>query len=147
MQGKNFNEIVSLIHKEDPRYAPGAYHFMRHALDYTLQSLGGQGKKPLNRHISGAELSEGIRAFAIAQYGPMSHALLREWGIGRTEDFGEIVFNLVEYGVFGKTDDDSRHDFKNLYDFHSAFVAPFEPAGGRQVRKNGKDSSHPATRS
>jgi uncharacterized repeat protein (TIGR04138 family) len=80
--------------------------------------------------VSGQELLEGIREFALEQYGPMTFALLEGWGLRRCEDFGEIVFHLVDYGVLGKTEQDRREDFAGGYDFREAFLRPFEPARG-----------------
>ncbi len=64
--------------------------------------------------MSGKELLEGIREYALNEFGPMTLALLREWGIHACEDFGNIVFNLVEHGVLAKTEEDTREDFKNV---------------------------------
>jgi uncharacterized repeat protein (TIGR04138 family) len=80
------------------------------------------------RHVSGQELLGGIRDYALAQFGPMTKMVFEEWGIKRCEDFGEIVFNMVEIGLLGKTDQDSREDFANGYDFDDAFRKPFLPA-------------------
>jgi hypothetical protein len=33
----------------------------------------------------------------------------------------------VEVGIFGKTDSDSIADFTDVYSFHDAFVAPYQP--------------------
>lgn len=127
MNNKDFNEVVHLIVKEDRRYEPGAYHFLRQALDYTLKKVSEREGAGTTRHITGRELAEGIRDFAIEQYGPMTRTLFNAWGIQRTADFGEMVFNLVDYKVFGKTDEDRREDFENLYDFEVAFDKPFRP--------------------
>jgi uncharacterized repeat protein (TIGR04138 family) len=81
------------------------------------------------RHVSGQELLAGIREFALAEFGPMAKTVLNSWGITRTEDFGEIVFNMVEIGLLGRTDKDSREDFANGYDFEEAFRKPFLPSG------------------
>jgi uncharacterized repeat protein (TIGR04138 family) len=78
-------------------------------------------------HVTGQQLLDGIREFALTQYGPMARTVLNEWGIRRCEDFGDIVFNMVEQGLLSKTDQDSREDFKGGYDFDSAFVWPFLP--------------------
>lgn len=127
MNGKNFTEVVQLIRRDDSRYDPGAYHFIRQALDYTLKKVREADGARATRHVSGVELSEGIRDYALEQFGPMSLTLLSEWGIRRTEDFGEIVFNLVEYEVFGKTEEDRREDFEGVFDFTDAFAKPFLP--------------------
>jgi len=128
MAPKNFHEVIHLIRKDDPRYELGAYAFMRQALDFTLARIREDENRPQHRHVSGQELCEGIRDYALEQYGPMAHTLLENWGIHSTEDFGQIVFNLVEFGIFGKTDTDSIEDFKQVYDFNTAFNKPFQPA-------------------
>jgi uncharacterized repeat protein (TIGR04138 family) len=38
------------------------------------------------------------------------------------------VFNLIEYNVFSKTENDRREDFSDIYTFEEAFVKPFLPA-------------------
>ena len=49
------------------------------------------------------------------------------WGLRSCEDVGNMVFNLVRIGVFGKTDEDTLESFRAGYDFQDAFVAPFRP--------------------
>lgn len=124
MHTKNFDEVVELIRKEDPRYEAGAYNFIRHALDHTLKKSS-EDKNPVSRHVRGPELLEGIREFALDQFGPLTLTVLNEWGIHQCRDFGHIVFNLVDYGLLGKTDQDSIEDFVEGYDFEEAFVIPF----------------------
>jgi len=128
MPGKNFHEVIQLIRKDDPRYESGAYVFMRQALDFTLRRIQEGEKSSKHRHVTGAELCEGIRDYALEQYGPMTRTLLEAWGIRGTEDFGHIVFNLVEFGIFGKTETDCLEDFNEVYTFKEAFEEPFRPA-------------------
>jgi uncharacterized repeat protein (TIGR04138 family) len=80
--------------------------------------------------VTGQQLLEGIREYALATYGPMAYFTLRDWGLRRGEDIGEIVFSLVEHGqgMFGKTEQDSRDDFKGGFDFATAFRQPFLPS-------------------
>ena len=131
MQDTEFAEIVALICKDDPRYGPKAYEFVRLGLDHTVKELrkreGARAER--SRHVSGKELLEGLRAFALDQYGPMTKIVLDSWGVRRCRDFGHIVFNLIEYKVFSKTDSDCPEDFADVYDFDEAFVKPFRPAG------------------
>jgi len=126
-----FMETVDAICKKDTRYDAESYGFVRAALDYSTKALKKQPTEGQRKHVSGQELLEGIRRFAIGEYGPMARSVLRTWGINRTEDFGEIVFNLVEAGKLGRTEDDSRADFADGYDFHSAFEKPFLPASAQ----------------
>jgi uncharacterized repeat protein (TIGR04138 family) len=79
------------------------------------------------RHITGQELLEGIRQFALNQFGPMAVTVLEEWGVRNSRDFGEIVFSMVEIELLAKTENDNRDDFNNGYDFTDAFRKPFWP--------------------
>lgn len=125
------DDILDSIRQRDPRYSLDAYHFVREALDHT-QKQQAKGRKAEPRHVTGQELTEGIRAFALDQFGPMAITVLDEWGVRSCEDFGEIVFNMIEARLLGKTDKDSRDDFKGGYDFHEAFRKPFLPSGAKQ---------------
>ena len=128
MHGINFDEELEKILAKDPRYPREAYLFVREALDHTQKMVGKPAKDDVPRHVSGQQLLEGIREYALQQYGPMSMTVLAEWGIRRCEDFGEIVFNMVENSLLAKTDKDSRDDFKPGYDFDTAFRKPFLPS-------------------
>ena len=105
----NFSEVVEQIVAKDSRFAPDAYHFVQEGLNHTLKSLK-RGGSHAHRHVSGGELLSGLREFALKEYGPMSKAVLNEWGIKATDDFGQIVFNLVNGGVLGKNETDSPND-------------------------------------
>ena len=126
MQEINFDENVEVILTKDPRYAREAYGFVREALDYTQKLIGKENRGQV-RHITGQELLDGIRQFALNQFGPMVVTVLEEWGIHNSRDFGEIVFNMVEIGLLAKTENDNRDDFNNGYDFTDAFRKPFWP--------------------
>ncbi len=126
MHTVNFEETIDAILGKDSRYNRDAYLFIREALDHTQKLLGRSGKSPVN-HVSCQELLEGIRAYALQQYGPMTVTVLGEWGVRHCEDFGELVFNMIEVSILAKTERDTRDDFKNGYDFFEAFRRPFVP--------------------
>lgn len=126
MKKLSFQEALVLIVNEDPRYDVQAYHFMREALDFTIKLLEKPAEGP-GRHVTGGELLEGIRQFALKDFGPMAKTVLNSWGVQRCEDFGELVFNLVNKGVLGKTEEDRKEDFAGGYDFEAAFRRPFRP--------------------
>ncbi len=128
MHGINFDEELEKIVAKDPRYTREAYIFVREALDHTQKIIGKPPKDDAPRHVSGQQLLDGIREYALLQYGPMTMAVLNEWGIQRCEDFGEIVFNMVENSLLAKTEQDTRDDFKGGYSFEDAFQKPFVPA-------------------
>ena len=111
----DFYEKIAQILQEDSRYKPDAYEFVMQALWFT------QKKIKIKGHVKGRQLLEGIRELGLNEYGPMLKAVFKHWGITSTEDFGQIVFNMVKQGIMSKTEDDSMEDFRNAYDFKEAF--------------------------
>lgn len=109
-----FLRKVQAIVDGHPEYKLEAYSFVMSALNYTVGKL----KKP--RHVTGKELLEGIKEYGLNQFGPLTRQVFEYWGIKTTEDFGKIVFNLVEAGLLRKTEEDTLDDFKNIYDFEEA---------------------------
>ena len=126
MQKIGFAEALDSIVTSDPRYQREAYVFLRDALDFTTKQQK-KAKGTTVRHVSGPELLQGVRQYALKEFGPMVVTVFDNWGIHSTEDVGHMVFNLIGSGIFGKTDEDSIEDFKNIYNFQEAFVKPFAP--------------------
>jgi len=126
MQTQDFDAVLDRVVAADPRYQREAYHFLREALDYTQKAISKANQGKL-RHVCGQELLAGIRAYALAQYGPMTLTLLHEWGVRSCADFGELVFNLIAQNVLSKTETDRRADFQDGYDFEETFAKPFRP--------------------
>ena len=119
--GDLIEAIRGLIREKDPRYPLDAYRFVYEALDETLRGIGKR------RHVTGRELLDGVRRTGLKRFGPLAKMVFNHWNIRRTDDFGEIVFNLVERGLMSKNDEDSRDDFREVFDFDEAFVnAPLE---------------------
>ena len=126
MQKLNFGESVDEIVRTGGRYDRDAYYFVREGLDFTIRMLK-KDSQGTGRHVSGQELLEGLRRFALDQFGPMAKTVLTHWGVKQCEDFGEIVFHMVDKGILGKTEQDTREDFKGGYDFDEVFVKPYQP--------------------
>jgi len=118
MQG---NSALDELLKRDPRYAPEAYEFVMDTLAYTVKKIGER------RHVTGRELLFGIRDFALDCWGLMARHVLNSWGIRSTDDFGEIVFNMVNAGLLSKTETDRKEDFSNVYGFVEAFDESYSP--------------------
>lgn len=116
MPETNFFEVVETIFVKDTRYKPDSYEFILQALYFTQENMQIKG------HVTGKELSEGIRKFALKQYGAMARTVLGYWGIFKTEDFGNIVFNMIDEGLLSQTPTDSLEDFKDVYSFDDAFA-------------------------
>ena len=109
------------IVKANPRYAAEAYVFVIEALEHYREKMGIEG------HITGRQLLDGIRDLAIKRYGAMSKMVFEHWGITKTIDFGNIVMNMVNAKVLGKTQQDSIEDFADVYDFDKVFVDEYRP--------------------
>ncbi|MDP2927834.1 MAG: hypothetical protein Q8N80_03420 [Candidatus Omnitrophota bacterium] len=110
-----FYDLVEEICRQDKRYKPDAYEFVLEGLGFTQKKL----KK--TAHVSGAELARGLRDYAINQYGALASRVLTYWGINQTQDFGNIVFKMIEKKLLSKTKEDSLFDFDAVYDFKTAF--------------------------
>ena len=133
--------IAKLI-KEDRHYKLEAYAFIVEALNYAHNVLEMGSEQPTEieeaapesteptkrseRHLSGQQLCEAVRLYALEQYGYMAKDVLASWGVRATADLGEIVFNLVNIGEFRKTKNDSRSDFDNVFDFDEGLRQQFE---------------------
>jgi uncharacterized repeat protein (TIGR04138 family) len=134
MQKIGFAEALDSIVASDPRYHRDAYIFLRDALDFTTKQQK-KAKGTTVRHVSGPELLEGVRGYALKEFGPMVLTVFGSWGIRSTEDVGHMVFNLIGAWIFGKTDEDSINDLKNVFDFDEAFVKPFAPSKATEPAK------------
>jgi uncharacterized repeat protein (TIGR04138 family) len=106
-------------------YPVDAFHFVREGLSYAATRVHDEieALPEQDRHITGQQLCMGLRDFAIERYGLLAPAVLGHWNIRRTEDFGRIVFAMVEHGLLSKTSDDTLEDFRSVYDFQEAFSA------------------------
>lgn len=106
---------VEAICRKDTRYKPEAYLFVLAGVHFTIRQL------PEPRHITGQQLLEGLRVYGLDQFGPLTQQVFEHWGVRATEDFGHIVFTLVDIQLLRKTEEDSLKDFQEVYDFPSAF--------------------------
>ncbi len=122
---KSFQEMVERIVEKDPRYDKEAYDFVKEALEFTIKQQK-RGQADPSVHVTAAELMDGFRQYALKEFGPMVMTVFEHWRVTSSEDVGNIVFNLIEAGVFGKTESDRPQDFESAIDFHAAFIAPYE---------------------
>jgi uncharacterized repeat protein (TIGR04138 family) len=141
MQSIDFEGELSRIVETDSRYDREAYVFLRQALDFCHRTEAKAGKrirvteKTGENHVSVARLLDGIREYALQEYGPMAMMVLNSWGVKSCEDFGEIVFKMVEHRLLSVTEQDTREEFRKGFDFFAAFRAPFLPAKGKKTDK------------
>ena len=135
--------------QDDPRYRLDAYQFVREALAYAqdVMELGASSHEdkedkeddetlessedvpfgePIDKHLTGQQLCEAIRIYAVDQFGYMAHTVLSSWGINSTSGFGDIVYNLIDIGMMKKSPTDRREDFNDVYDFNEVFQRDFK---------------------
>jgi uncharacterized repeat protein (TIGR04138 family) len=122
---KSLEQVVA----ECGRYPMEAFEFVRTGLNFAVQRVHGDvsGMSEQECHVTGQQLSEGLRDFALRRYGIMARAVLAHWRIQRTNDFGRIVFTMVDNKLMQKTDQDDVHDFDDVFDFRTAFDPPKRP--------------------
>ena len=123
------DDIIDVICLEDPRYQEGAYEFVLEALNFT------QKKFRRVKHVTGKELLEGIKELVMQKFGPMGLSVLTYWGIRTTEDFGNIVFHLVDKKVLNRRDEDSIKDFQDVYDLELVFGTVYRSRINKQISR------------
>jgi uncharacterized repeat protein (TIGR04138 family) len=121
------NPKLAQVVKNDPRYAYEAYDFVFHAIQHAQRLVGREtpreGEAVQERHhVSGPELLEGIRHLALMEFGGLAKTVLAVWGVRTTDDWGNIVFNLIDNQLMSKTNEDTRDNFHDVYDFNEAFA-------------------------
>ena len=145
------DETAALIHllQRDQRYPIEAYFFVREALAYAADQMElGACSEPEchcdpddptveagSRHLTGQQLCEAIRQFAVQQYGFMAKVVLNEWGISATRDFGEIVYNMIDIGLMKKSRHDRKSHFDDVYDFDAVFQENFVMSDGSLAQR------------
>ena len=142
MQNPRIEELV----RGDPRYAPEAYQFVFDALDFAARRLGraradaaggaqGGGTSEEEEHISVPEFIRGVRELALRDFGLMAPAVFRAWGVRRTDDFGEIVFNLIGAGLMDPTAADDRGAFHDICDLENGLVGGYRIEAGESLEE------------
>mgnify|MGYP001574467273 CR=1 FL=1 len=106
----------------DTKYDKEAYNFIYEALDWTLKYVVKIRDKKIKQHVTGRELCEGVRQYAIDQYGCLALTVLKNWNVHSTDDIGKLVFNLVKFGLMGKQEEDSQNDFHDVFKFIDEFT-------------------------
>jgi len=126
---QQFDAVVDQICEKDSRYKREAYEFIMEALTYT------QKRFRRVKHVTGVELLAGIKQLLQRKFGLMTLTVLEYWGITTTQDFGNIVFNLVSHKILSKTEEDTLESFQNVYDFREVFDVGYRKRFHHQVKR------------
>ncbi len=122
-----FDIAVERILSKEPLFKKEAYYFLNEALGKAIKAEATKKKQDNPEHVNATTLSFAFRDLALDQYGGLAKQVLNHWGVQSSEDIGKMVYQLVEDGIWSKTEEDSLADFKNLMDFDEAFLKPFMP--------------------
>ena len=126
---RELDNILEAICEKDERYKRDAYEFVMEALSFTQKKF----RRP--KHVTGEELLGGIRGLLLDRFGPMTLSVLKHWGIKNTEDFENVVFNLVNNKVLSKTEEDTIESFKKGYDFKEVFGVQYQRQLAKRISK------------
>lgn len=135
-------EIIKIIYTNDQRYLPEAYFFIQKALSFGIEKTQKSHTNLKEQHLCAHELLEHTKNYALQQYGPIAYLVLKEWGINNSQDIGNIVFNLIEYKIFSKSEEDDIKDFKHWITFEEAFLTPFIPQKNPFNTKRSQKTKH-----
>jgi uncharacterized repeat protein (TIGR04138 family) len=102
---------LAQIARLDGRYDVEAFRLLGEGLRHAVRKLGRESATGPDRHVSASELLAGVADLAAERFGLLAGIVLRDWGIRRGEDLGEMTFALIEHGVFHKQPGDRIEDF------------------------------------
>lgn len=117
-----FEDAVKELVLRYPQYSPEAYEFIRAGLEHASAHYN-KGEKAT--HLTADQLYAGACSYALSEYGPLAYKVLCFWGIRESRDFGILVYNLIEAGVFGKQKGDKQEDFDDLVPLEAVLNAPY----------------------
>ena len=127
MKTIEFYTKVNKITLQDTRYSSDAYEFINDAVIYTVIKCEENKEENESSPVSGAELLDGVREYALKQFGPMAYSVFYDWGVFDGIAVGNIVFNMIEHKILSRSENDSIEDFENAFDFKAALCSPFLP--------------------
>ena len=136
MQNPRIEELV----RRDPRYAPEAYDFVYDALAYSAKRLGrsrpdAADPEETDEHVSAAEFFQGVRELAVREFGLMAPTVFRAWGVRRTDDFGEIIRNLIDAGLVDPAAADDQGSFHEVIDLQDGLVSGYWIDAGESLEE------------
>ena len=127
MKSALFDQAVQRITQRRPEIHRDAYFFLKESLDLALAEQ--RKSSTPGRHVSASQLTEAFASHALQSFGPMAVTVLSEWGLTKTGDIGQMVFDLIDEKMFGRQQSDTPDDFGNVYSFHEKFEKPYLPVG------------------
>lgn len=109
------DDLLQRIRSLQSEFDERAFLFVLAGLEYC------QRRRTERGHISGRELAESCRDFAMEQFGLTARTVLEHWNVHSTQDIGRVVFQLIDVGLLMKQESDKIEDFDSVFDFGEAF--------------------------
>jgi uncharacterized repeat protein (TIGR04138 family) len=135
------DEKIYDVIRDDPRYPLEAYEFVCDTVEFTQQMLGRAPREEddpdTDYHVTGGELVRGACELAVQEFGLMAPVVFKMWNIRRTDDVGNIVFNLIRAEQLSQSDRDDPDDFRDLFDIPKALADGFQMTTVRPSKKKG----------
>ncbi len=113
------DSTIENICANDIRYHKNAYHNIFNALAYCETVM------KTEKNLTAKELVIGYKDITLSKYGALALEVLHHWGIYSTQDIGNIVFNLVNANLLGRSQGDKIEDFKNIFDLTQEMKSPY----------------------
>ena len=82
-----------------------------------------------NAQIDGETVCWRLHDLALNIFGTDAREQLEQWKITTTEDFGNIVFGLIDHGFMTISETDKLKDFTGVFEFEEQFVNPRYDSG------------------
>ena len=125
----SFETIVGEIIQKDHRYDIDAYDFVMETFSYAHK------KNKRFKNVTAEALLKGFRELVLKRYGPMTLTVLYSWGVRRTEDIGNIVFNLVDNHLLSRSEEDCYEEFCNGYSFEAVFRQGYQKQLAKKISR------------
>lgn len=111
-ESDTFSDIV----EKDDRYQARAYALLMDVVHF----LGMNGQ-----HMTAEDILDEFKNRTLDLYGPLSYTVLREWGVTKCEDIGEMMTNLADAHRVRRDPGDTLDCFAGGYDFREVFLGPY----------------------
>lgn len=108
------------LSRQDSRYPAAAFLYLMDTLREMLDA------RKEGDHVTGKEVCLALRQNLQKDFSLMAPDVLKSWNIVETNDFGNMVYDMVDAGLFSTSPQDSRADFVDVYPIPGALALPQE---------------------
>jgi uncharacterized repeat protein (TIGR04138 family) len=110
---------IACLASEGTPYPPEAFLFLVEGLRFAERHIRHQRKRAGS--VDAVDLSWCLHDLAVYRFAESARAKLASWNIRQTQDFGHLVYRMVELGQMRTEDGDAIGDFADVFDFATEF--------------------------